>query len=95
MNHECENFRIGDVVQVSLDMMGGHDYGSLFFNPRMKKYIGGSFIIKDYDGFGYYKLQSIEDDSDIPWKWNDEMLCSVEDNEKEIASEDEVDSLLM
>jgi len=95
MNHECENFRIGDVVQVSLDMIGGHDYGSLFFNPRMQKYIGGSFIIKDYDPVGYYKLQSIEDGSDIPWKWNDEMLCSVEDNEKEIASEDEVDSLLM
>lgn len=94
-NDECVNFEIGDVVKVSSQLEDGKYYGDLYFNPKMKKYIGSAFIIKDYDFSGYYILQDIHDESTVEWKWNDDMLCFDDDSDREPASENEVDNLLM
>lgn len=93
-NRHCVKFKVGDPVMVSYDMEGGLTYDGLSFNYDMEEYIGRNFFIKNFSDTGYYRL--IDADGFTPrWVWNDLMLIGITIDERDTASDEEVDMLLM
>lgn len=94
-NEHCVNFKIGDAVMVRDDIEAGCYCDDLLFAEGMEDYVGMCLFVSGFSKFGNYKLID-EHGEGLIWVWNDSMLVSAEAMaKKEIASDSEVDMLLM
>ena len=94
-NEHCVNFKVGDAVMVRDDIVGDCYCDDLTFNKSMEEYAGMCLFVSGFSVMGNYKLID-ESGKGTGWSWNDSMLVSAEAMaKKEIASDSEVDMLLM
>jgi len=94
-NEQCVNFKIGDAVIVRGGVEAGCCCDGLMFAEGMQDYVGMCLFVSGFSKFGNYKLID-EYGEGSNWGCNDSMLVSAETMaKKEIASDSEVDMLLM
>ena len=69
-------YKVGDKVQIKNNLVGGEDYGNVYFSDEMNIYAGKTFVIEsteENESFTCYTL-----DCASTWDWSEEMFIGME-----------------